>query len=430
MKYKIFRLIGSSLLALVITLSGITRASATSSNGAAQNPVQLLPTADGFILDQSPFDGVGDAVEDGSSTFTYLNSGIAEFHGAMEFDLSTIPPNNTIESAILYVTPIGRSYPSHTSTLPVQLFGYSGNGTIDTGDFNIGSAITVFDGLAAPLGVPVTLDVTEFLQNQMPGKYVGFTLRLDVNGSVNFTSLEVGVPPKLVITLKPMKVNIDIKPGSDTNPINTKSQGTTPVAILSTADFDATTMLDQPSLSFGATGDETSLAFCDDEAQDVNSDGLLDLVCHFHTQQTGFQIGDLEGILKGQTMDGTALEGNDLITFITTGHVKFNVCPFDPISITLSSPDPVWVPVQITTSGQDINFGADDPPGVYWALTDLDGNILVGDGPDDHFHLMWGGPYNFSEPGYYYMIFSHPLAGTTYPNIQINLACDFEAPEP
>jgi len=109
---------------------------------------------------------------------------------------------------------------------------------------------------------------------------------------------------------------------------------------------------------------------------------------------------------------------------------EFKTCPFEPIMLTLSNPDPVKVPVEITTNGQDLNFGANDPPGVYWALTDLDGNIMSGDGPDDHFHLAWAGPNYFSEPGYYYMIFNHPLAGTTYPNIQINLACEFEAPEP
>lgn len=108
---------------------------------------------------------------------------------------------------------------------------------------------------------------------------------------------------------------------------------------------------------------------------------------------------------------------------------EFKTCPFEPIPITLSSPDPVKIPIQITTNGQDLNFGTDDPPGVYWSVTDLEGNIIIGDGPDDHFHLTWG-PYNFSEPGYYYMVFNHPLAGTTYPIIHINFACGFDAPEP
>jgi len=37
-------------------------------------------------------------------------------------------------------------------------------------------------------------------------------------------------------------VSIDIKPGSDVNSINLGSNGTIPVAIFSTVDFDATTV--------------------------------------------------------------------------------------------------------------------------------------------------------------------------------------------
>ena len=57
-------------------------------------------------------------------------------------------------------------------------------------------------------------------------------------------------------------VDIDIKPGSDPNSINTKSKGTIPVAILSGSGFDAPAEVDKDSLTFGRTGDEVSLAFC------------------------------------------------------------------------------------------------------------------------------------------------------------------------
>ena len=58
-------------------------------------------------------------------------------------------------------------------------------------------------------------------------------------------------------------VDISIKPGASTPvPINAGSHGTIPVAILSTAAFDAVTSVDITSLTFGATGKEQSLAFC------------------------------------------------------------------------------------------------------------------------------------------------------------------------
>jgi len=119
------------------------------------------------------------------------------------------------------------------------------------------------------------------------------------------------------ITLPSTKeVTIDIKPGSQPNAINRKSSGKIPLAILSRPDFDAPTEIDKSSLTFGSTGDEVSLAFCNKSAEDVNSDGLLDQVCHFYTKKTGFQENDLEGILKGQTVDGTSIEGHDSVRIV------------------------------------------------------------------------------------------------------------------
>ena len=110
-----------------------------------------------------------------------------------------------------------------------------------------------------------------------------------------------------------LPVAIDIKPGSDPNSVNPKSRGTIPVAILSTPDFDAPSEVDKASLTFGRTGDEDSLARCTRSSEDVNGDGLLDIVCHFKTQDTGFQPGDTEGILRGETPDGVSIEGRDSI---------------------------------------------------------------------------------------------------------------------
>jgi hypothetical protein len=110
-----------------------------------------------------------------------------------------------------------------------------------------------------------------------------------------------------------LEVAIDIKPGSDPNSINPKSKGKIPVAILSTKDFNALMQVDQKSLTFGSTGDEASLAFCNPNGEDINGDGLEDLLCHFYTQDTGFKCGNTEGILKGQTVQGTPIKGGDSV---------------------------------------------------------------------------------------------------------------------
>ena len=80
-------------------------------------------------------------------------------------------------------------------------------------------------------------------------------------------------------------------------------------------DFDALSQIDQNSLTFGRSGDEDSLAFCHG-AEDVNRDGLQDLVCHFYTQDTGFQCGDTKGILKGKTKGGTTIKGSHSVKIV------------------------------------------------------------------------------------------------------------------
>jgi hypothetical protein len=113
---------------------------------------------------------------------------------------------------------------------------------------------------------------------------------------------------------KGLTLAIDIKPGSDPNSINPRSRGKIPVGILSGTAFDASAQVDKTSLTFGRTGDEPSLEFC--HAEDVNRDGLTDLVCHFDTRATGFQPGDTQGVLKGRTVSGQPLQGTDSVKIV------------------------------------------------------------------------------------------------------------------
>jgi len=100
-------------------------------------------------------------------------------------------------------------------------------------------------------------------------------------------------------------VDISIKPDAAAPvPINTRSRGKIPVAILSTQSFNATSMVDPATVTFGRTGNEQSLDFCNSNGEDVNGDGLIDLVCHFDTELTGFKSGDTLGVLKAKTVQG------------------------------------------------------------------------------------------------------------------------------
>lgn len=117
-----------------------------------------------------------------------------------------------------------------------------------------------------------------------------------VNIDVEFTSV--------------IPVEIDIKPESDKNPINTKSKGVIPVAVYSTADFDATD-IDVSTVTFGANGATESHGKA--HIEDVDGDGLDDLVLHFKTQESGISKDDTEACITGALNDGTAIEGCDNI---------------------------------------------------------------------------------------------------------------------
>lgn len=130
-------------------------------------------------------------------------------------------------------------------------------------------------------------------------------------GAVNVASLTVTIYGQVT-----PNVGIDIKPGDFPNAVNPAGQGTIPVAILSAGDFDACRELAAANLTFGRTGDEASLAFCSCGDGDSNGDGLPDLLCHFRTPATGFQRGDTQGILKGETAGGRFVKGRDSVSIV------------------------------------------------------------------------------------------------------------------
>jgi hypothetical protein len=116
-----------------------------------------------------------------------------------------------------------------------------------------------------------------------------------------------------VVSLPMQIISIDIKPGSgERAPINPKSKGNIPVALLGSTSFNPFDVYPE-SMTFGANGDEKSYLRCAKESVDVNGDGHLDRVCHFENQTAGFSRGDLEGILRGKTKDGGLIEGHGML---------------------------------------------------------------------------------------------------------------------
>jgi hypothetical protein len=115
---------------------------------------------------------------------------------------------------------------------------------------------------------------------------------------------------------KVISVAIDIKPGSVPNSINPNNNGVIPVAVLTTSDFDATSV-DPMSVAFGPA--EAREAHGRGHMEDIDSDGDTDLVLHFWTQDTGITCGEISAPLTGTTIDGHVIQGLDSTVTVGCG---------------------------------------------------------------------------------------------------------------
>jgi hypothetical protein len=112
-------------------------------------------------------------------------------------------------------------------------------------------------------------------------------------------------------------VTIDIKPGDYPNSINLGSNGKVPVAILSSPTFDASTVdpasvtLAGAQVALKGKGDKYMAA-----VQDVNGDGLPDLIVHVDTTAFTPSPGDTEAVLAGKTYAGLCIRGTDTVRIV------------------------------------------------------------------------------------------------------------------
>jgi hypothetical protein len=162
------------------------------------------------------------------------------------------------------------------------------------------------------------------------------TLTLNADGSFTYTPAKgfvgtdtfryapgdgraLGEPVLVTVTVERKVLAIDVGPGDPGNTIDLRRDSKVAVAVLSTAEFDATRDLNIESLTFGKTGAEDSLVRHRKHGrpeyrfEDVNGDGRLDLVAYFDVSLTGLAEGDSSATLRGELLDGTLIEAVDVV---------------------------------------------------------------------------------------------------------------------
>lgn len=115
-------------------------------------------------------------------------------------------------------------------------------------------------------------------------------------------------------------VVIDVRPGNPVNPVNLRTEGTVPVAIMSDAEFDATTVLPATIRLAGApvrTPGRSGAYQC--REQDVNADDLPDLVCNIDVSQMVLDPDAVSVILVAQTAGGDEIQGEAPIHIVGGG---------------------------------------------------------------------------------------------------------------
>lgn len=142
-------------------------------------------------------------------------------------------------------------------------------------------------------------------------------------GSVASAPVQIAIQgpgdPDATAAPESIPVTVDIKPGAFPNSINLGSNGGVPVAILSTSTFDATridpTTVTLADAAVKVKGKGTPMA----SAQDVNSDGLMDLVVHVSTEGLALTGTDTQAYFEGRTFPqfgGTLVIGVDSIRVV------------------------------------------------------------------------------------------------------------------
>jgi len=168
----------------------------------------------------------------------------------------------------------------------------------------------ITDSRIKDFAVPATgryiVAVSNWPHNFQSGGAVWYPTDMDLPGDYNLVITNSAAAAAAPAAPSVTHINIAVKPGQRGGdaPINPKSRGKIPVALLSSQTFKPMNV-DTSTLRFGQTGTEDSLSKCNKFGTDLNGDGFMDLICHFNNQDAGFDYNTLVGVVTGQAkVDG------------------------------------------------------------------------------------------------------------------------------
>ncbi len=134
---------------------------------------------------------------------------------------------------------------------------------------------------------------------------------------------KVSEPVLTTVTISSITVTIDIKPGSDDNIVVMNSKGSLPVAFLTDASFDATSIDPTTVTLRGRDFADGLLKVSGKKKQkpmvkltDVDDDGDIDLVAHLDIEKVAAGDVQTECEIGGLTYDGYVVSGTDTINII------------------------------------------------------------------------------------------------------------------
>ena len=178
------------------------------------------------------------------------------------------------------------------------------------------------------------------VDSSLGNEFVGISSWVATSADGTTIPLELSVDQRVLLQLRTV-VAVDIKPGSCPNPLNTKSKGVLPVAILGTANFDVT-QIDPATVSLeGVSPLRWALADvgtpfepalgkddCFEDCSEDCGDDCMDIMLNFDRQEVIEALGEVSdrdclvltvtGNLK-QEFGGNPIIGEDVVLILKKG---------------------------------------------------------------------------------------------------------------